>query len=179
MHGLGQKISRPELNCINFKLCRFDIQHVDSIEEAKLQSFQVLNSFSFNLIFDLHLLMSQLESALMILLAEEGLNLLASHRNTMLVQSLIRLDFSGKIREPLNLVTFLCLAAKVSAAADIAFWQTWLQHSIVGSIFSQATSKADVFKLFSISLTSITGQEDSVRLEGSTEQISRSFSLAP
>lgn len=89
----------------------------------------------------------------------------------MLLQSLIRVDFSDKTGEPLK--------AKTSAAADIAFWQTWLQHSVVGSIFSQEASKDDVFKLLSISLTSITGQDDSVRLEGSTEQISRSFTLAP
>lgn len=119
----------------------------------------------------LHLFISQLESTLMILFDEEGSNLLDSHRNMMLLQSLIRVDFSDKTGEPLK--------AKTSAAADIAFWQTWLQHSVVGSIFSQEASKDDVFKLLSISLTSITGQDDSVRLEGSTEQISRSFTLAP
>lgn len=117
------------------------------------------------------LLILQFANPLRVSLAWEGSSLVASHRWTMFLQSLILSELSVKGSEALRVIFV--------AASSIAFWQACSQHSFTGSTFSQAARSFDVSTVVSNSSTLTTGQEEAVRFVEWREHILPSWLEAP
>lgn len=125
------------------------------------------------------LLFLQLASPLRTCFASVGSSLLASHRCTILLQSLTLVVWSDSTWGPSILEISYALSASFLAASVIAFPQVSSQHSFTRSILPQAASRLDESTVLSNSWTSLTGQEPSVRFSGWREHICCRVSLAP
>ncbi|GER52953.1 cell division protein SepF [Striga asiatica] len=107
-------------------------------------------------------------------------SLLPSHRSTMLLQSLTRVDRSASAWDPPSTFSKVyAFWASFLEASRTAFWQTCSQHSFTLSIFPQAARRLDESTVPSNSATSATGHEPWVRFEARTEHIRDRSSLAP
>ena len=93
------------------------------------------------------------------------------------MQSSILLERSGEIEAPS--VFDIPFNAIFLAASSIAIWQTWLQHSLTGSILPQAAKSPEESTILSNSSISVTGQEACVRFSGWNEHIFWRLSFAP
>lgn len=119
----------------------------------------------------------QFESPLRTMFAEAVPSLLASHWRTIFLQSSTLVECLGESWEPLE--TDIPFNAIFWAAFDIAFWQSWSQHSLTLSIFWQAESSLEDSTMLSNASMVTTGQEASVRFAGWIEQICWSLGFAP